>query len=207
LKNLDITNCDLKIIFKFTIVNEIHMSKKTNQLTVPDEIISSKIYLIRGKKVIIDQDLAKLYHVETKVLKQAVRRNIERFPEDFMFELSNQEFTILRSQIATSSWGGTRYVPMVFTEQGVAMLSSVLNSACAIMVNIQIMRVFTKVRELLVDNLSIRLEIEEIRKQLSNHDKNIDLVFSYLDELIEKHDNPKPRKAIGFKTSSGNKSQ
>jgi len=183
------------------------MSKKTNQLTVPDEIISSKIYLIRGKKVIIDQDLAKLYHVETKVLKQAVRRNIERFPEDFMFELSNQEFTILRSQIATSSWGGTRYVPMVFTEQGVAMLSSVLNSACAIMVNIQIMRVFTKVRELLVDNLSIRLEIEEIRKQLSNHDKNIDLVFSYLDELIEKHDNPKPRKAIGFKTSSGDKSQ
>jgi hypothetical protein len=183
------------------------MSKKTNQLTVPDEIISSKIYLIRGKKVIIDQDLAKLYHVETKVLKQAVRRNIERFPEDFMFELSNQEFTILRSQIATSSWGGTRYVPMVFTEQGVAMLSSVLNSAYAIMVNIQIMRVFTKVRELLVDNLSIRLEIEEIRKQLSNHDKNIDLVFSYLDELIEKHDNPKPRKAIGFKTSSGNKSQ
>jgi len=183
------------------------MSKKTNQLTVPDEIISSKIYLIRGKKVIIDQDLAKLYHVETKVLKQAVRRNIERFPEDFMFELSNQEFTILRSQIATSSWGGTRYAPMVFTEQGVAMLSSVLNSAYAIMVNIQIMRVFTKVRELLVDNLSIRLEIEEIRKQLSNHDKNIDLVFSYLDELIEKHDNPKPRKAIGFKTSSGNKSQ
>ena len=87
------------------------------------------------------------------------------------------------------------------------MLSSVLNSAYAIMVNIQIMRVFTKVRELLVDNLSIRLEIEEIRKQLSNHDKNIDLVFSYLDELIEKHDNPKPRKAIGFKTSSGNKSQ
>jgi hypothetical protein len=114
------------------------MSKKTNQLTVPDEIISSKIYLIRGKKVIIDQDLAKLYHVETKVLKQAIRRNIERFPEDFMFELSNQEFTILRSQIATSSWGGTRYVPMVFTEQGVAMLSSVLNSAYAIMVNIQI---------------------------------------------------------------------
>jgi hypothetical protein len=183
------------------------MSKKTNQLAVPDEIISSRIYLIRGKKVIIDQDLAKLYQVDTKVLKQAVRRNIERFPEDFMFELSNQEFTILRSQIATSSWGGTRYAPMVFTEQGVAMLSSVLKSAYAIMVNIQIMRVFTKVRELLVDNLSIRLEIEEIRKQLGNHDKNIELVFSYLDELIEKHDNPKPRKAIGFKTASGDKSK
>jgi hypothetical protein len=202
-----ITNCDLKIIFNFTIANEIHMSRKTNQLTVPDEIISSRIYLIRGKKVIIDQDLAKLYQVDTKVLKQAVRRNIERFPEDFMFELSNQEFTILRSQIATSSWGGTRYAPMVFTEQGVAMLSSVLNSAYAIMVNIQIMRVFTKVRELLVDNLSIRLEIEEIRKQLGNHDKNIELVFSYLDELIEKHDNPKPRKAIGFKTASEDKSK
>jgi hypothetical protein len=207
LKNLVITNCDLKIIFNFTIANEIHMSKKTNHLAVPDEIISSRIYLIRGKKVIIDQDLAKLYQVDTKVLKQAVRRNIERFPEDFMFELSNQEFAILRSQIATSSWGGTRYAPMVFTEQGVAMLSSVLNSAYAIMVNIQIMRVFTKVRELLVDNLSIRLEIEEIRKQLGNHDKNIELVFSYLDELIEKHDNPKPRKAIGFKTASGDRSK
>ena len=174
---------------------------------IPSERIAKSIYLIRGMKVMLDRDLSRLYGVETRVLKQAVRRNIERFPEDFMFELSNQEFTILRSQIATSSWGGTRYVPMVFTEQGVAMLSSVLNSACAIMVNIQIMRVFTKVRELLVDNLSIRLEIEEIRKQLGNHDKNIELVFCYLDELIEKHDNPKPRKAIGFKTSSGNKSQ
>jgi hypothetical protein len=176
------------------------MSQK-NQLIVPDEIISSKIYVIRDKKVILDQDLAVLYDVETRVLKQAVKRNIERFPDDFMFELSKKEFSILRSQSVISGWGGLRYSPMAFTEQGVAMLSSVLRSDKAIMVNIQIMRVFTKVREMLIDNLSIRLEIEEIKKQLSNHDKNIELVFSYLDELIEKQENPTPRKAIGFRTS------
>lgn len=178
------------------------MAKRNTKLILPDEIITSKIYLIRDKNVMLDHDLAKLYNVETKVLKQAVRRNIKRFPDDFMFELTNQEFSILRSQFVTSRWGGSRYVPMAFTEQGVAMLSSVLNSDQAIMVNIQIMRVFTKVREILTDNLSVRLEIEEIKKQLVNHDKNIELVFSYLDELIEKHDNPKPRKAIGFKTPS-----
>jgi hypothetical protein len=181
------------------------MAKGTSKLVIPDEIITNKIYLIRDKKVMLDHDLAKLYYVETKVLKQAVRRNIDRFPDDFMFELSSQEFTILRSQFVTSSWGGSRYVPMAFTEQGVAMLSSVLNSDQAIMVNIQIMRVFTKVREILMDNLGIRLEIEQIKKTLFNQDKNIELVFSYLDELMEKHDNPKPRKAIGFKTSGNDK--
>ena len=154
----------------------------------------------------LDHDLAKLYKVETKVLKQAVRRNIKRFPNDFMFELTNQEFSILRSQNVTSSWGGSRYVPMAFTEQGVAMLSSVLNSDHAIMVNIQIMRVFSRIREMLTDNLSVRLEIEEIKKQLVIHDKNIELVFSYLDELIDKHENQKPRKAIGFKIPSMDKS-
>jgi hypothetical protein len=119
--------------------------------------------------------------------------------------MSKNGKTNLKSQIVTSSWGGSRYAPMAFTEQGVAMLSSVLNSDRAIMVNIQIMRVFTKVREILTDNLSIKLEIEKIKKQLVNHDKNIELVFSYLDELIEKRDNPKPRKAIGFKTSGNEK--
>jgi hypothetical protein len=175
------------------------MAKKSEISIIPDDIISSKIYLIRGKKVMLDSDLAILYHVETKVLKQAVRRNIERFPEDFMFELNNQEFSVLRSQIVTSSWGGSRYTPMAFTEQGVAMLSSVLRSKRAIMMNIQIMRVFTKVRELLLDNLNLRIEIEEIKKQLINHDKNIELVFNYLDELIQQHVDPKPRKAIGYK--------
>ncbi|NQU12704.1 MAG: ORF6N domain-containing protein, partial [Desulfobacteraceae bacterium] len=117
------------------------MDKKVDVLT--PENIAALIYLIRGQKVMLDRDLAGLYEVETKVLKQAVRRNIDRFPEDFMFELSDQEFKNLRSQFVTSSlsqWGGARYKPMVFTEQGVAMLSSVLRSKRAIQVNIHIMR-------------------------------------------------------------------
>jgi hypothetical protein len=175
------------------------MAKENTKSVIPDDIITGRIYLLRNKKVLLDHDLAGLYRVETKILKQAVRRNIERFPDDFMFELNKQEFTILRSQIVTSSWGGSRYTPMAFTEQGVAMLSSVLKSDQAIMVNIQIMRVFAKIREILTDTLSIRLEIEDIKKKLANHDQNIELVFSYLDELIEKNENPKPGKAIGFK--------
>ena len=166
---------------------------------VPDEIISSKIYIIRQQKVMLDYDLAELYVVETKQLKRQVRRNIERFPEDFMFELTQQEYEILRSQFGTSSWGGTRYAPMAFTEQGVAMLSSVLNSPTSIKVNIQIIRVFTKIRQILTDTLSIKLEIEEIKKKLSNNTKNIELVFNYLDELIDKKDNSESRKEIGFK--------
>jgi hypothetical protein len=169
-----------------------------NEIAIPDEVILSKMYFIRGCKVMFDSDLAELYKVETKQLKRAVRRNSKRFPDDFMFELTIPELTNLRSQFGTSSWGGVRYVPMAFTEQGVAMLSSVLNSDRAKMVNIQIMRIFTRIREMLTDNLSVRLEIEEIKKKLSNQDKNIELVFSYLDELIEKHENPKPRKQIGF---------
>ena len=146
----------------------------------------------------LDKDLSELYAVETKQLKRQVRRNLERFPEDFMFELSQQEFDNLRSQFGTSSWGGSRYVPMAFTEQGVAMLSSVLNSPTAIKVNIQIIRVFTKIREMLTDTLSMKLEIEEIKKKLSNHTKNIELVFNYLDELIDKKENSEPRKKIGY---------
>jgi len=181
------------------------MAKGLNQIVIPDEIITSKIYLIREKKVMLDKDLAELYNVSTGVLNQAVKRNIAPFPDDFMFQVTKEEFDNLISQFGTSSWGGRRKLPYAFTEQGVAMLSGVLHSERAITVNIQIMRVFTKVREMLTDNLSERLEIEEIKKHLVNHDKNIELVFSYLDELIEKHDNPKPRKAIGFKTSSNDK--
>ena len=147
----------------------------------------------------LDKDLAELYEVETRALNQAVSRNIERFPEMFMFQLTQTEFEILKSQIVTSSWGGTRKLPYAFTEQGVAMLSSVLRSKKAIQVNIQIMIVFTKVREMLVDTLSLKLDIEEIKKKLENQDKNIELVFSYLDELIEKQENSQPRKQIGFK--------
>ena len=171
----------------------------SQELIIPNEIITNKIYFIRGQKVMIDIDLATLYAVETKQLKRQVRRNLERFPEDFMFELTDVEYEILRSQFGTSSWGGNRYLPLVFTEQGIAMLSSVLNSPMAINVNIQIIRVFTKIREALSDNLSVKLEIEEIKKKLTNHDKNIELVFSYLDELIDKKENVLERTKIGYK--------
>ncbi|MBL7885899.1 MAG: ORF6N domain-containing protein [Flavobacterium sp.] len=173
-----------------------------NQDYLPEEVISSKIYFIREQKVMLDSDLATLYAVETKQLKRQVRRNIERFPEDFMFELTEAEYEILRCQFGTSSWGGTRHLPMAFTEQGIAMLSSVVNSPTAIRVNIQIIRVFTKIRQLLTDTMSLKLEIEEIKKKLSNQNQNIELVFSYLDELMDKKENTEPRKSIGFKQNN-----
>jgi hypothetical protein len=139
--------------------------------------------------------------VETKQLKRQVKRNIERFPEDFMFELTELEYENLRCQFGTSSWGGIRYLPIVFTEQVVAMLSSVLNSKIAIAVNIQIMRIFTKVRQMLTDNTELRLDIEKIKKKLDNQDKNMEIVFRYLDGLIEKKENTKPRTKIGYKIS------
>ena len=168
---------------------------------VPEEIISSKIFLIRDKKIMLDRDLAALYGVTTGNLNKAVKRNSKRFPDDFMFQLNKQEYENLLFQFGTSSWGGTRTLPFAFTEQGVAMLSGVLNSDRAIQVNIQIMRIFTKIREMLVVNLSLRIEVEAIKKKLENHDKNIELVFNYLDELIDKHENPTPREPIGFKLS------
>ncbi len=171
----------------------------SKEIVIPDQIITSKIYLIREQKVMLDNDLAELYQVETKRLNEQVKRNINRFPEDFMFQLTNEEWKNLKSQNATSNWGGRRIPPYVFTEQGVAMLSSVLNSERAIAVNIKIIRIFTKMREMLADNLNIKLEIEEIKKKLSNQNKNIELVFSYLDELIEKKENKKQRVKIGYK--------
>jgi hypothetical protein len=171
-----------------------------NKPAIPDDIITSKIYLIRDKKVILDKDLAELYGVTTGNLNKAVSRNIARFPDDFMFQLTKEEFDNLIFQIGTSSWGGRRKQPYAFTEQGVAMLSGILNSERAITVNIQIMRVFTRVREILMDNLSVRIEIEEIKKKLENQDKNIELVFSYLDELIEKHDKNRSVQIKGFKS-------
>ena len=153
-----------------------------NELIIPNEIIENKIYFIRNVKVMLDSDLAALYDVETSQLKRQVRRNIERFPEDFMFELTSVEYEILRCQIGILKKGQhSKYLPMAFTEQGVAMLTSVLNSKTAINVNIQIIRVFTKIREVLIDTLNLKLEIENIKKKLTNHDKNIELVFSYLD--------------------------
>lgn len=164
-----------------------------------EETIANKIYFIRNQKVMLDRDLAALYGIETKVLNQAVKRNMSRFPEDFMFQLTEIEFQNLKSQIVTSSWGGTRKLPYAFTEHGVLMLSSVLKSDKAIQVNIQIMRIFTKVRQMLLDTTELKIDILQIQKKLENHDKNIELVFSYLDELIEKKENESPRPTIGYK--------
>ena len=172
-----------------------------NEILLSEELISNKIYFIRNQKVMIDRDLASLYGIETKRLKEQVKRNISRFPEDFMFELTKEEFSNWRSQFATSNSDkmGLRYAPMVFTEHGVLMLSSVLNSDKAIQTNIQIMRIFTKVRQMLLDTTDLKIDILQIHKKLENHDKNIELVFSYLDELIEKKENEKPRPKIGYK--------
>ncbi len=173
----------------------------SQNLIISEETISDKIYIIRNQKVMLDRDLAKLYSIESKRLKEQVKRNISRLPEDFMFELSKKEFANWRSQIATSNSDkiGLRYAPMALTEHGVLMLSSVLNSDKAIQTIIQIMRIFSKVRQMLLDTTEIRLDIAQMQKKLENHDKNIELVFSYLDELNDKNENEKPRTKIGYK--------
>jgi hypothetical protein len=159
------------------------------------ETIAGKIHLIRGTKVMLDRDLAELYGVETKALKQAVRRNFKRFPHDFMFELTKEELKNWRSQFVTSNSikMGLRHSPMAFTEQGVAMLSSVLKSDRAVEVNIQIIRVFVKLRQLFLDNEELRKELEEL-KQIT--DERFQIVFETLDQLINIEN--KPKKKIGF---------
>lgn len=167
-----------------------------NNITLTGETIVSKIYIIRRQKVMLDEDLAELYQVETKQLKRQVRRNIERFPEDFMFELDKEELENLRSQFGTSRWGGTRYPPLAFSELGVSMLSSILNSSLAIKVNIQIMRVFAKMREMWLTHKDILLKLEELENKVAGHDREIQVIFEYLKELL----NPPqpPRRRIGF---------
>jgi hypothetical protein len=157
----------------------------------------NKIFLIRGQKVMMDVDLAELYGVETKQLKRAVKRNALRFPDDFMFELSKEELDNLRCHFGTSSWGGARYAPMAFTEQGVAMLSSVLHSNRAVLVNIHIVRVFTRMREMLLTHKDILLKLEQLEKTLIRHDEEIKLVFNYLKELLSPRVDPVRK--IGFK--------
>lgn len=176
------------------------MAKKETLIMVPDELIMSKIYFIRGQKVMLDRDLADLYQVETKRLKEQVRRNIERFPKHFMFELSKEEAEVSRSQFATLKRGeNIKYLPYAFTEHGVLMLSNVLKSKRAIAVSIRIIDVFVQLREAFLDNTELRLAIEQIRKKTDNNTKNIEVVFQYLDELIEKKEGQKPRKKIGYK--------
>ena len=157
------------------------------------QIIQSKIFEIRGHKVILDFDLAKLYEVETKVLKQSVKRNLNRFPSDFMFELTKEEFEILRSQIVTSSWGGARYLPLAFKEQGVAMLSAVLKSDKAVEVSISIMRAFTLLRQHLSDYKNLKESIEALEKEMKTEFKDIYEALNFL--LSPKSE----RKPIGYK--------
>ncbi|MCX6180705.1 MAG: ORF6N domain-containing protein [Bacteroidetes bacterium] len=171
---------------------------KTQQgITTPDEMLINKIYFIRGQKVMLDRDLAELYGVETRRLNEQVRRNIDRFPEDFMFQLTPEELENLMSHFATSSWGGIRKMPLVFTEHGVLMLSSVLNSQRAIQVNIQIMRVYTKLREAILTNKDILLKLEQLEKQSSKQSKEIQYIFDVLKKLIEQP--VQPRTMIGYK--------
>jgi hypothetical protein len=167
---------------------------------------NSLIYEIRGFKVMLDSDLANLYGVETKRLKESVRRNIDRFPEDFMFELTNEDVRILRSQIASSSWGGARYRPMVFTEQGVSMLSSVLNSRRAIMVNIRIIRVFVRMRHIVEYHADILRKLEMLEKKDIELDDKVTLIFEYLKQLEQSKQEETDfinRKRIGFNTKDG----
>jgi hypothetical protein len=180
------------------------MAKATTSIAIAEDRIINKIYLIRGKKVMLDRDLAELYGVETRVLNQAVRRNEKRFPEDFMFQLTVGELKNLISQNVTSSWGGVRKQPLAFTEQGVAMLSSVLNSETAIEVNIQIIRIFSRIRELLLTHKDILVKLEQLEKRLMKQDtrmkkseEDIQMIFTALKELLNPTQEPRPR--IGFR--------
>ncbi len=161
------------------------------------DIIERKIYFIRGKKVMFDKDLATLYGVDTGHLNQAVSRNLDRFPEDFMFQLNKKEFKNLISQFGISSWGGVRKRPRVFTEHGILMLSSVLNSKRAIQVNIQIMRTFTKIREFILSHKDLQKKIEELER---NYDAQFRVVFETIKEIEEPLKQRKKR-TIGFHTS------
>jgi len=164
---------------------------------VPIELIESKIYLIRGHKVMLDSDLAELYGVETRALVQAVKRNIGRFPQDFMFQLNNQEVITLRSQIviSKSGKGGRRFIPYVFTEQGVAMLSSVLNSERAILVNIAIMRAFVKLREILSVNKELAHKLAQLERKIEKHDTEIKVIFDAIRQLMAAPE-PKEKKIV-----------
>jgi hypothetical protein len=172
--------------------------------------IQNMIYEIRGQKVMFDHDLAALYQVETKFLNRTVKRNLPRFPADFMFQLTKREISNLRCQIGTSNWGGSRYLPYVFTEQGIAMLSGLLNSEIAIKVNIQIMRAFVKLRHYVLTKSDTNEQISELRKllmvyientdyKLSKHDKTIEQIIIALNNLIEK---PPKTKPIGFNAAN-----
>ncbi|MBI4578869.1 MAG: ORF6N domain-containing protein [Planctomycetes bacterium] len=178
---------------------------------IPAERIDRSIVLIRGQKVMLDADLARLYGVETKALVRATKRNIDRFPSDFMFQLTTAEFTDLRSQIGTSknlksqsgtsSRGGRRYRPYAFTEQGVAMLSSVLKSQRAVRVNVEIMRAFVRLRQVLATNAALARRLDELEAKVGRHDEQFTAVIRAIRDLMEPPPDP-PRKRIGFATEA-----
>ena len=168
-----------------------------DELNVPEEILFRKIHSIGGRNIMFDFDLAELYQVETKRLNEQVKRNKERFPSDFMFQLSENQWKYLRSQNATATFSKRRTLPYAFTEEGVAMLSSVLKSQVAIAVHIQIIRVFTKMRALHLTHKDLLKEIDRLNQKMGTQDKRIDLIFNYLKQFVSQKNNP--RKSIGFK--------
>jgi hypothetical protein len=190
-----------KFISWINVTDKPKQSGLALRLPVPVELITRRIYLIRGDKVMLDADLAELYQVETKVLNQAVRRNSDRFPDDFMFQLTAEEADSLRSQFVTSSdaRGGRRYLPYVFTEQGVAMLSSVLNSKRAVHVNIAIMRAFVKLREVMGTHKELARKIEALERKYLEHDEELQIVFRAIKKLLEPAPGP-PKRRIGYRT-------
>jgi len=175
--------------------------QKSDKSIIPAELITSKILLIRNEKVLLDRDLAELYGVEVKQLKRAVRRNLDRFPSDFIFILTREEYTSLRSQIGTLKKGGhSKYLPYAFTEQGVAMLSSILNSKRAIQVNIAIMRAFVEIRKFLYGNDALAQKLKELerktKKKFSDQQKQINIIFEAIKQLLVEE--TKPVRKIGF---------
>ena len=181
-------------------------AKKNVVKVIPDDTIIRKIYVLRGQKVMLDMDLAVLYEIETKRLKEAVRRNIERFPEDFMFELNAKEYNSLRTQFATSNRGGSRYMPFAFTEQGVAMLSGVINSPKAIDMNIAIMRAFVETRKLVLSNKKVAEQIKTLFERIGEHDVQLAAIYDAMENLMDEKLDEKiekqqwaERERIGFK--------
>ena len=174
-------------------------------VSFPIERVTSRIFLLRGEKIIFDFDLAELYGVETKALKRAVQRNRERFPDDFLFELNHQELANLRCQFGTSSsgrWGGTRYAPYAFTEQGIAMLSSVLRSPRAVQVNIAIMRAFVQLRRVLATHADLARKLAALERR---YDDQFKAVFEAIRALMSEDEVPAERREMGFHASLANK--
>jgi len=190
---------NLILFFSYPVLKRQIESMASNQIikTLYESDIVERIYIIRGQKAMLDKDLAEMYGVEVKRLNEAIRRNISRFPDDFMFQVTKDEWENLKTQFATSSWGGVRKLPFAFTEQGVAMLSSVLRSERAIQVNIQIIRVYTKMKQVLLDNKELWQKIEKIEQAMLQKDGEVKAIFKILKQLLVKE--TKPRQPIGFK--------